>query len=78
MSLTVNSLAPQLLPVTGQQLREVARASKNKAGGPDGLSPGVLAALPAVALERLAALLNACEERSLSDEHETLAHRFHS
>ena len=53
---------PQLLPVTGAQLREAAKASKHKAGGPDGLSPDMLAALPAEALDRLTALLAACEE----------------
>ena len=54
---------PVLSPITGTDLRKVARKNHNKAAGPDGISPSMCALLPDEALSRLAAFLNECESQ---------------
>ena len=52
---------PTLDPLTAEQIKSAAKACIHKAGGPDGLTPRMIARLPDGALSRLADVLNRCE-----------------
>lgn len=50
-----------LPPITGKDIIRVARKMKDKAGGPDGITPRHLTCLPQLAIDRFAQILQTCE-----------------